>query len=195
MSQLATSTDLERINNEIVESVKFSFILKDILGKPKMDAKSNLLDIAQIQDSRQGEPSLYESGNELLADILKGKNFKHRQQLMYLAQRHDSPTLKIRFVLSPFSFVFLLAGEEQFHIVLETLDTEEATYIWHIPNDIEMLKIKLKEIDQQLSIIKNNGRQVLLETQPENFNRILHDYSDDKKGFIVWKGVLEAFMS
>lgn len=79
MSQLATSTDLERINNEIVESVKFSFILKDILGKPKMDAKSNLLDIAQIQDSRQGEPSLYESGNELLADILKGKNFKHRQ--------------------------------------------------------------------------------------------------------------------
>lgn len=79
MSQLATSTDLERINNEIIESVKFSFILKDILGKPKMDAKSNLLDIAQIQDSRQGEPSLYESGNELLADILKGKNFKHRQ--------------------------------------------------------------------------------------------------------------------
>ena len=114
---------------------------------------------------------------------------------MYLAQRHDSPTLKIRFVLSPFSFVFLLAGEEQFHIVLETLDTEEATYVWHIPKDIQTLKIKLKEIDQQLSIIKNNGRQVLLETQPENFNRILHDYSDDKKGFIVWKGVLEAFMS
>ena len=194
MSQLATSTDLERINNEIIESVKFSFISKNILGKIKKDAESNLLDITQIQDSRKGEPSLYESGDELLEDILKGKNFKHRQQLMYLAQKHDSQTLKIRFVLSPFSFIFLLSGEEQFHIVLETLDTEEATYVWHIPKDIQTLKIKLKEIDQQLSIIKNNGRQVFLETQPNNFNRILHDYSDDKKGFIVWKGLLEGFM-
>ena len=195
MSQLATSIDLERINNEIIESVKFTFILKDILGKSNKDIKSNFLDIAQIQDSRQGEASLYQSGDELLEDILKGKNFKHRQQLMYLAQKHDSQTLKIRFVLSPFSFVFLLAGEEQFHIILETLDTEEATYVWHIPKDIETLKTKLKEIDQQLSLIKNNGRQFFLETQPDNFNRILHDYSDDKKGFIVWKGLLEALMS
>ncbi len=195
MSQLATSTDLERINNEIIESVKFTFISKDILGKPKTDTKSNLLDIVQIQDSLHGEPSLYESGDELLGDILKGKNFKHRQQLMYLAQKHDSQTLKIRFVLSPFSFVFLLTGEEQYHIVLETLDTEEATYIWHFPKVIETLKIKLKEIDQQLSIIKNNGRQVFLEMQPENFNRILHDYSDDKKGFIIWKGWVEEFIS
>ena len=100
--------------------------------------------------------------------------------------------MKIRFVLSPFSFVFLLAGEEQFHIVLETLDTEEATYIWHFPKDIETLKANLKKIDQQLSIIKSNGRQVFLETQPDNFNRILHDYSNHMKGFIVWKGLLEG---
>ena len=46
---------------------------------------------------------------------------------------------------------------------------------------------EVKEIDQQLNIIRNKGRQVFLETNPENFSRILHDYSDKKKGFIIWK--------
>jgi superfamily II DNA or RNA helicase len=194
MSQLAISTDLERINNEVIEGVKFSFISKDIFNKSKTDAKSNLLDIAQLQGSKRGEPSLYDSGEELLSDILKGKNYKHSKHLMYLAQKHDSQILKIRFVLSPFSFVFLLTGEEQFHIVLETLDTEEATYIWHIPKDIQSLKTTLKEIDEQLSIIKNKGRQVFLETQPKDFNRITHDYADEKRGFIIWKGFIEEYI-
>jgi hypothetical protein len=26
---------------------------------------------------------------------------------------------------------------------------------------------------------------------PENFSRILHDYSDDQKGFILWKDMPE----
>jgi len=99
--------------------------------------------------------------------------------------------MKIRFVLSPFSFVFLLSGEQQYHIVLETLDTEEATYLWHTDKSKQMLKDKVKEIDRQLNIIRNNGRQVFLETNPNNFSKIIHDYSDNKKGFILWKNMLE----
>jgi hypothetical protein len=49
----------------------------------------------------------------------------------------------------------------------------------------------LKEIDAQLGFIRNKGRQVFLESQPTNFSRILHDYTDDKKGFIIWKDLLE----
>jgi hypothetical protein len=94
-------------------------------------------------------------------------------------------------MLSPFAFVFLLTGKEQYHIVVETLDTEEATYLWHLPKNIPTLKIKLKEIDAQLGFIRNKGRQVFLESQPTNFSRILHDYTDDKKGFIIWKDLLE----
>ena len=52
-------------------------------------------------------------------------------------------------------------------------------------------RFKLKTIDEQLSIIRNNGRQTFLETKPENFSRILHDYSDTKKGFVIWKDLLE----
>jgi hypothetical protein len=40
--------------------------------------------------------------------------------------------MKIRFVLNPYSFVFLLSGEQNYFVILETLHTEEATYIWNI---------------------------------------------------------------
>ncbi len=106
-----------------------------------------------------------------------------------MATKHDRSILKIRFVLTSFSFVFLLNGNEQFHVVLETLDTEEATYIWHI--DKQRLSNTLKGIDQQLNILKNKGRQAFLRTQPKNFSRILHDYSEERKGFVVWKGMLD----
>ncbi len=103
--------------------------------------------------------------------------------------------MKIRFVLSPFLFVFLLQGTGQFHIVMETLDTEEATYIWHIERDITLLKNTLKEIDLSINVIRNDGQQVFLESQPQNFTRILHDYTDERKGFVIWKDLLEETLS
>jgi hypothetical protein len=39
--------------------------------------------------------------------------------------------------------------------------------------------------------IRNKGRQAFLETNPESFSKILHDYTDKKKGFIIWKDLLE----
>src|SRR5690606_17234624 len=111
--------------------------------------------------------------------------------IQYLADRHENQIMKIRFVLSPFSFVFLLAGESSYFIVLETLDTEEATYIWHTQKNKAALIEEVKHIDKQLSIIREKGRQAFLENSPENFARILHDYSDNKKGFVIWKSGLE----
>ena len=133
----------------------------------------------------------FSGAEDLLGDILKNENAKHFRQLRYLAQKHDSRTLKLRFVLSPFSFVFLLADKNQFHIVLETLDTEEATYLWHFNKDKRNLRSFLQAIDLNLNTIRNKGRQVFLENKPENFSRIAHDYSDDRKGFIIWKDLLE----
>jgi len=65
---------------------------------------------------------------------------------------------------------------------METLDTEEATYIWHLEKSFAILKSKLDLINKDLNTVKNKGRQVFLESQPENFSRIIHDYSDDRKG-------------
>lgn len=134
---------------------------------------------------------MFSSGEDLLNDLLKNKQVKHYQQLRYLASKHNGETLKLRFVLNPFSFVFLLSGNDQYHIILETLDTEEATYIWHLDKSYQILSQKLKSIDQDLNIIKNHGRQMFLESQPKDFSRVMHDYSEERKGFIVWKNLLE----
>ena len=147
-----------------------------------------------MQIGENGNSQLFDTEEEFLESILKNRSFRHYRQIRYLANNHTNSILKIRFVLSPFSFVFLLSGSEQFHIVMETLDTEEATYIWHIHKDITLLRNKLKEIDLNINTIKIDGRQAFLESQPQNFTRIVHDYSDERKGFVIWKDLVEEVM-
>jgi hypothetical protein len=149
-----------------------------------------LLDLEQLQQQQSGA-SLYQTEKELLNDILKYKYVRHYRQLRYLASRHEGTILKLRFVLNPFSFVFLLSGTEQFHIVLETLVTEEATYIWHVEKNSNTLLHILRTIDQDLNLIRTKGRQAFLANHPDNFSRILHDYSDERKGSVVWKDMVE----
>jgi superfamily II DNA or RNA helicase len=189
ISQLALSNDLKKITRELIESVKFTFIAKTFLGKPNAVGQENLLDVNQLQNEKNSK--LYDSGDELLNDFLQHQKYKHQKHLQYLAEHHERTILKIRFVLNPFSFVFLLAGKTGFHIVLETLNTEEATYIWHFDNEKQSLPDKLKQVDNYLNSIRNNGRQAFIDNPPDNFSRVLHDYSADRKGFIIWKDLIE----
>ena len=189
VSQSALSTDIEYINKEVVEGVKFQFLNKGLL-KQFTPKKQNILTSDELQE--QGK--IYSNAEELLNEILKNKHYKHSQHIQYLADRHESRVMKIRFVLNPFSFLFLLVGEQSYFIVLETLDTEEASYIWHTPKYKATLMEEVKQIDNQLSIIREKGRQAFLEINPENFTRILHDYSDNKKGFILWKSAIEELI-
>lgn len=189
VSQIALSPDIERINKEVIEGVKFQFLNKEIFKQfnPK---KKNILTSDELQEKNK----LYSNAEDILKEVLKNKEYKHSQQIQYLADKHESQIMKIRFVLNPFSFVFLLAGEQGYFIVLETLDTEEATYIWHSPKNKALLIEEVKQIDNQLSTIREKGRQTFLENCPVNFIRILHDYSDNKKGFIVWKSAIEELI-
>ncbi|MCG8701650.1 MAG: hypothetical protein MI922_26595 [Bacteroidales bacterium] len=189
VSQMAKSKDIDRINDDIIESVRFRFINNDFINQPYNVGSKNLVEL----DDLQQEGKLFDSENELMDELLKNKNAKHYRQIKYLINKHQSHILKIRFVLSPFSFVFLLSGEQQYHIVLETLDSEEATYIWHIEKD--ELKKQLIVINNDLNVIRNQGRQHFISNPPANFNRIIHDYSDEKKGFITWKGNLEEWLA
>jgi hypothetical protein len=102
--------------------------------------------------------------------------------------------LKIRFVLKPFAFVFLVSGKNQYHIILETLDTEEATYIWHSEKTKESLINSISEIDSNIRMIFLKGRQTFLDTQPKNFSRIQHDYSEGRKGFVIWRDQMKAIL-
>lgn len=189
VSQTAHSEDLEKIDQTILESVKVRFLEQNYIKRQYTTERNNLLDFQQVQEGTSG--LLYGSEEVFLEELLKNKDVKHYKHLRYLASKHDGAVLKLRFVLSPFSFVFLLTGREQYHIVLETLDTEEATYIWHVEKNRPELFHELQRIDQDLNIIRNRGRQAFLEKQPGNFSRLIHDYSDERKGFILWKDRLE----
>ncbi len=186
VAQMATSKDLDRIDREILESIRFRFVEKRFFAKKSNpgEEESDAEDQGQIQ-------KLYPSEHELLEEILSKRNVKHFRQLRYLADNHVRSIVKLRFVLSPFSFVFLLPGKHQYHVILETLDTEEATYIWHFDKNVSSLKKNLDLVDSALNTIKNQGRLVFLESQPINFSRIIHDYSDNKKGYIQWRDLLE----
>lgn len=184
VSQSATSEDVKKIDKQIIEGVRFQFVTKPLFGKINPDSK------AGEDHQLQTKHPLYGSGEELLEDMLKHTQFKHHKHLRYLADNHAGHLVKVRFVLQPFSFVFLLEGAEQFHIVLETLDTEEASYLWHFPKRVSELPQRLAEIDRHLDIIRKQGRQSFLMAPPENFSRVLHDYSEDQKGFIIWKDML-----
>jgi hypothetical protein len=190
VSQLAASKDLEKINREIIESVKFRYI-KGLPGKRNNNFDNNLLDINQIQFDGDNRNVIYNNEEELLEDILQYKNVKHHLHLQYLAAKHDNSVLKIRFFLSPFSFVFLITGEKQYHIILETLDIEEATYIWHFKKDRRQLSNYLKEVERDLFIIRVKGREEFIKLNPSNFSRLIHDYSEERKGFILWRDILE----
>jgi hypothetical protein len=126
---------------------------------------------------------------------IQNKNYRHSKYVKFLAERHENGMMKLRFVLNPFSFVFLLQGKDQYHFVLETLDTEEATYIWHTNTKTKKDLMKIASlIDGQLNVIKENGRQTFLDSNPENFTRILHNYADKDRGFVVWLEVLEKIL-
>lgn len=186
LSQLATSADIENINKKLIESVKFQFLNKNFIGQISI-SKQNILTANELPNNQ----NIYTNPESILGDLLKGKQYKHSQHIQFLADKHERSVIKLRFVLQPFSFVFLLSGTQNYHIVLETLDTEEATYIWHTEKNKSTLIDSIKQIDRELNIIKEKRRQTYLETNPQNFSRIMHDYSDSNKGFATWKGQLE----
>lgn len=186
LSQLATSFDIESINKDIIESTKFQFLNKSFISQIPT-SKQNILTTNELPKNQ----NMYTDAEYILEDLLKGKRYKHSQHIHFLAEKHERKIMKLRFVLHPFSFVFLLAGEKNFHIILETLNTEEATYIWHTDKNTSVLIDQIKQIDKELNIIRNQGRQAYLDTNPQNFSRIVHDYTDHTKGFTIWKGQLE----
>ncbi len=191
IAQLATSTNLSKINKEIIETIKFKFVEKDLLNNQSHDASAKkILDLRELQKNHPST-SLYKSEMELLNSLLD-KNYLHNQHLKYLVMRHVHSLSKLRFILSPFSFLFLLEGESQHHIILETLDTREATYMWHLENNANNLSQCLDTINEDLNWIRNKGRRSFLKDRTnENFSKIQHDYSDNRSGFIRWKNLLE----
>ena len=74
LSQLATSADIENINKEIVESVKFQFLNKSFISQiPTL--KQNTL----TSDELLKNQNVYANAENILKDLLKGKQYRDRK--------------------------------------------------------------------------------------------------------------------
>jgi superfamily II DNA or RNA helicase len=188
LSTSASSEDITKIDNTFIETVRFQFIKKEIF-KP---GEGGIFSHEQLLKGANGDVNkIFSSEQDLIADILNMKKYRHYQQVKYLAGQHEATILKIRFILKPFSFLFLLSGNKFYHIVWETLDSEEATYVWHAHKSKEGLRAKIGEIEDILIAIRDSGKMDYLQGDHADFSRVVHDYSDSKKGFVLWKSQLE----
>lgn len=193
ISVSAKSEDINKINNSIIDSIRVGFVKREILSSRFLSENSSILNTMEdlLAHKKSITNLLLKDEEHLIDGILIIKNSRHYNQLKYLCSQHLSTVLKIRFVLAPFSFLFLLAGEKMYHLIWETLDSEEATYVWHFEKTMDALRNGLKQIETILNEIKATSKQDYRKKENDNFSRIIHDYGDAKNGFIIWKGMLE----
>jgi len=193
------SPEISQIDKKLIESVKFEFVKS--FTKPKIDVEidKSLFTMDEFFDTLTDEKVkanvFYDNENQLFDDLLQITDTKHYKHLRFLSSKHAHSILKLRFVIKPFSFIFLIEGENNYHIVWETLDTAEATYVWHEDKNLNKLKLTLKKIDDIINVIKVQGKTAYINTTEDNFRRIYHDYSELVDGFIKWKGELESVLT
>lgn len=195
----AKSPEIEKIGQELIDNVRFEFVKDTTKKKIKVEVEKSLFTMDEYFDNFAEEGfksnTFHKNERELFEDILRVSNTKHYKQLRYLSSIHAYTLMKLRFVHKPFSFVFLIEGERNYHIVWETLDTEEATYVWHIRKDIGELKRSLRKIEDIINVIKVQGKTAYINSADEPYQRIFHDYSSLVDGFVRWKGELEAVLT
>lgn len=195
----ATSDHIDRISKELIDSVKFEFVRTTTRKKPGLEIDKSLFTMEeyfeQLAETNFKSNTFFRNEQDLLNDLLEIHQTKHYKHLRYLSSIHASHIMKLRFVLKPFSFIFLIEGERNYHIIWETLDTREATYLWHVKKDLQELKRSLRKIEDIIHVIQVQGKTAYISSAEEPFRRIYHDYSEVIDGFIKWKGELESVLS
>ena len=197
-SRVAKSPEIEKINKDLIDNVKFEFV-RATKKKISIDIDKNLFTMDEYFDTfadvKIKTNPFYNNEKDFLNDLLKISDTKHYKHLRFLSSMHLHDIMKLRFIYKPFSFIFLIQGDKNYHVIWETLDTEEATYIWHITKDPDVLKLTMRKLEDIINLIKVQGKRAYINTADEPFRRINHDYSNLVDGFVKWKGDLENYLT
>lgn len=197
-SKIARSPAIDKINKELIDNVKFEFV-KATKKKLQVEIDKNLFTMEEYFETFGEENfesnTFYSDEKELFEDLLKITNTKHYKHLRFLSSKHRHQLMKLRFIHKPFSFIFLMEGDRNYHLIWETLDTEEATYVWHLGKNLQALKNGLRKIEDIINVIKVQGKTAYINSTEDTFRRIYHDYSEIVDGFVKWKGELESVLT
>lgn len=192
----ATSREIEKIDKTLIEEVKFEIVRaarrKEPTGDQQLFAISEYIEA--FSDEAFNAQHIFKDDSNFVDALLKKSETKHYNHLRFLSSKHDYDLHKLRLVHKPFSFVFLISGADKFHIVWETLDTQEATYIWSVANNVEAIKEVLTKTDKTINLILREGKNEYISRNEENFKRVFHDYTDLQNGFRNWKQEIEKII-
>jgi len=192
----AHSPEIESINQALIETVRFECVKDAVKKRVKIETERNVLGMEEVLDALSDEKTkltaFYDDDKDLAEDLVQITDTKHYHHLRWLSARHAYGVMPLRFVLKPFSFLFLLEGPINYHIVWETLDTEEATYVWPVEKDAVKLKLTLEKIEGIIQLVKVQGKTAYISSDDQAYRRIFHRYKDDVKRFVIWKGELES---
>jgi hypothetical protein len=195
----AQSSEIEKIDKQLIEQVKYEFLKSMTRKKTNIEIDKSLFDMDEylntFAEDKINSNIFYSNDKDLFEDLLTISNTKHYKHLKYLSSRHAHDIMKLKLVHKPFSFIFLIQGSRNYHVVWETLDTKEATYVWHIAKDINVIKTTLRKIEDNIKVIKVHGKRDYLSSAEDAFTRIYHDYSNHVDGFVKWKGELESILT
>lgn len=195
----ANSPEINKIDKKLIESFRFEFVADMKKKKFMIDIDQSLFTmdelLASLTDEGFKSNTFFQSEQDLMDSLLQISDTKHYRNLRYLSSVHAHHIMKLRFVLQPFSFVFLVEGDKHYHLIWETLDTEEATYVWHTDKNLPALKQGARKLEDILNVIKSQGKIAYINNNEEAFRRVYHDYSDLVDGFVKWKAELEQYLS
>lgn len=199
LSVAASSPEISKITRKLIEDVKINYVTQTIGGRDITETTQTIFTIEEYFETfgeEDFDPKVfYGSEEEFMNDLLEISDTKHYHYLRYLSSKHLHTIMRLRFVHRPFSFVFLLESLQRYFFIWETLDTEEATYIWGFEKEGLNLPSILKETDSILNGIQLHGKKAYISQAGDNFKRINHDYTDISEGFSNWRDELNHHLS
>lgn len=190
----ATSEEISKINKSLIEEVKIEMLRvaekKEVPGENQLFTMKEYLETFVDENTQQ----FFKDENDFLETLLKRPGTKHHFHLRWLSSKHKHDLEKLRLVHKPFSYVFLLDNTDNFFIVWETLDTEEATFIWKFKKNSMTTDQILAETNKVINLIEKDGRNEYRARLESNFGRLVHDYQDPQGGFKSWKEKMEKII-
>jgi hypothetical protein len=115
-STVAKSPEIEKINKELIENVKFEFV-RATKKKISVDIDKNLFTMDEYFDTfadvKIKTNPFYNNEKDFLDDLLKISNTKHYKHLRFLSSQHLHDIMKLRFIHKPFSFIFIIQGDKK----------------------------------------------------------------------------------
>lgn len=185
----AASVEVTSITSDLLDTIKYWYIKRELRAT---DEKTGLVTVDDLFEKVKGS-GLQPADRQFVDDILTVKRLKHAEHMQYLAGLHLCDLMKLQMQKKPFAFVCFVSGMQGCFFVLETLDKADATYLWKLQateaelrQNVRRIRDAFLPVEQDISLIRDQGRNPYRNNPPANFFFVRHDYTSSD-GFTAWK--------